>query len=383
VSQRLLSQPGFYTSNWDNSLWAVLAQLLGMGKALPQQLAGSYRYMLQEFVKAWKDGKVPVVSQLITWLGSNNALMRRCCANTAAYINIPALQIMPPSSSTHKPMDEIQALRQEQALELLVARAAAAGPDFRAVQDSSGKATFIAPLRQQCIPDTNGTAAALLASGADTGRPNVSDPDALPAFLPHRVRWEASCEDSIDNDCDGLIDSEDPDCGFRPVTKTAQQLSWSPTAPLPNAAAAALVALAYARSEGAALDRVDKTRLQCWALGQATYLVGGSGRSYVVGLGRQAPQRVAHMSSACPASGPCSWYESYYSASPNPQAGLMEGALVGGPDARDGYSDERASAGAAVGVHYNAPFVGALAGLLDSGVSAMACMKLYTVYGIL
>jgi hypothetical protein len=61
VSQRLLAQPGFYTSNWDNSLWAVLAQLLGLGKALPQQLAGSYRYMLHEFIKTWKNGKVPEV----------------------------------------------------------------------------------------------------------------------------------------------------------------------------------------------------------------------------------------------------------------------------------------------------------------------------------
>ncbi len=291
-------------------------------------------------------------------------------------------QIKQPDDSVHEPLDAIQAMRQEQALEVLAAQAAAAGPDFRLVQDSSGKATFIAPLRLQCAPDVNLTATALLASGTNTSSQSVPDEDGLPSFLPHHVRWEASCDDGVDNDCDGLTDSEDPDCSFRPVVKTARQLSWSPGEPLPSAAAAALVVLAYAKAEGAELGAVETGRLQCWALGQAAYMLGAGGRSYVVGLGKQAPQRVAHMSSACPASGPCSWYESYYSTSPNPQAGLVEGALVAGPDARDGYSDERASAGAAVGVHYNAPFAGALAGLLDSGVSAMSCMKLYTVYGI-
>ena len=264
---------------------------------------------------------------------------------------------------------------QRDAAQAAVAKAEAAGTDMQLLRSASG-ATLLAPKRQQCVPDLNTSSAAqpILSSGGS---------QAAELFLPHHVRWEASCDDGIDNDCDGLIDSEDPDCGFRPVVKTARLLSWSPNEPLPNAAAAALVTLAYAKADGGVLKPADRTRLQCWALGQAGYMVGASsGRSYVVGLGKQAPQRVAHMSSACPASGPCSWYESYYSTSPNPQAGLVEGALVAGPDARDGYSDERASAGAAVGVHYNAPFVGALAGLLDSGVSAMACMKLYTVYGV-
>jgi hypothetical protein len=283
----------------------------------------------------------------------------------------PLLQIMP--SSMFGSLQETQLLQRDAAIAVLV-KAEAEGPDMQLLRSRSG-ATLLAPKHQQCVPDLN------TSSGAQPIF-SISSPQIGGLFLPHHVRWEASCDDGIDNDCDGLTDGEDPDCGFKPVMKTPKLLSWSPAAPLPNAAAAALVALAYAKADGGSLKPEDRTRLQCWALGQAKYMVGGgSGRSYVVGQGRQAPQRVAHMSSACPASGPCSWYESYYSASPNPQAGLVEGALVGGPDARDGYSDERASAGAAVGVHYNAPFVGALAGLLDSGVSAMACMKLYTVYG--
>jgi hypothetical protein len=51
----------------------------------------------------------------------------------------------------------------------------------------------------------------------------------------------------------------------------------------------------------------------------------------------------------------------------------VAGALVAGPDARDGYADARLSPGARVGVHYNAPLVGALAGLLQGGVQQAAC----------
>jgi hypothetical protein len=62
VTPRLMAQPSFYTANWDNSLWAVLAQLLSLGPQLPPQLAGGYRYLLHEFVRTWKNGKVPLVS---------------------------------------------------------------------------------------------------------------------------------------------------------------------------------------------------------------------------------------------------------------------------------------------------------------------------------
>ncbi len=56
-----MAQPSFYAPNWDNSLWAVLAQLLSLGPQLPPQLSGRYRYMLHEFIRTWKGGKVPLV----------------------------------------------------------------------------------------------------------------------------------------------------------------------------------------------------------------------------------------------------------------------------------------------------------------------------------
>jgi hypothetical protein len=49
------------------------------------------------------------------------------------------------------------------------------------------------------------------------------------------------------------------------------------------------------------------------------------------------------------------------------------GALVVGPDAWDAFSDDRSSPQSRVGLHYNAPLLGALAGLVHMGVAAGHC----------
>jgi hypothetical protein len=97
-------------------------------------------------------------------------------------------------------------------------------------------------------------------------------------------------------------------------------------------------------------------------------------------VGKQAPQRVQHMQSSCPRAGACSWFTAFYPGRPNPQLELAEGALVAGPGAADQFVDDRTSNSSAVGVHYNAPFVAALAGLLDSGASSKSCGQLRGVF---
>ena len=58
---------------------------------------------------------------------------------------------------------------------------------------------------------------------------------------------------------------------------------------------------------------------------------------------------------------------------PRANPSTLYGALVAGPGADDGYEDSRLSPGARVGVHFNAPLVGALAGLLQRGASQQRC----------
>nr|BAF62178.1 cellulase [Mesocentrotus nudus] len=95
---------------------------------------------------------------------------------------------------------------------------------------------------------------------------------------------------------------------------------------------------------------------------QIHYMLGSSGRSFVVGFGENPPQRPHHRSSSCPDQPQsCSWNE-YNSGSANPQT--LEGALVGGPDQNDNYTDERSDyISNEVACDYNAGFQSAVAGL--------------------
>ncbi|XP_076065257.1 endoglucanase E-4-like [Oratosquilla oratoria] len=72
---------------------------------------------------------------------------------------------------------------------------------------------------------------------------------------------------------------------------------------------------------------------------QIHYILGDTGRSFVVGFGHNPPQRPHHASSSCPsAPASCDW--SNFN-SPEPNAHVLEGALVGGPDKNDFYEDKR------------------------------------------
>jgi len=98
------------------------------------------------------------------------------------------------------------------------------------------------------------------------------------------------------------------------------------------------------------------------------YILGDNPRnsSYVVGFGENYPINPHHRAS----SGRYEWQPAIEHKA-DPQRHLLYGALVGGPDAEDGYMDDvEEYAYSEVAIDYNAGFVGAMAGIttyLDDG----------------
>ncbi|XP_070574565.1 uncharacterized protein [Ptychodera flava] len=121
-------------------------------------------------------------------------------------------------------------------------------------------------------------------------------------------------------------------------------------------AATALIAL-LAADEG-----INPTVYRDLAKKQIHYMLGSSGRSFVVGYGVNPPVRPHHRSSTCPdPPQTCSW-ANFRTTEEN--AHVLEGALVGGPFINDTYLDERPDYyHNEVACDYNAPFQSAVAGL--------------------
>ena len=95
---------------------------------------------------------------------------------------------------------------------------------------------------------------------------------------------------------------------------------------------------------------------------QIHYMLGSTGRSFVVGFGNNPPQRPHHASSSCKdPPEPCSW-DDFKSPDPNPH--ILYGALVGGPSQDDSYADVRSDyVKNEVTCDYNAGFQSAVAAL--------------------
>ena len=93
-------------------------------------------------------------------------------------------------------------------------------------------------------------------------------------------------------------------------------------------------------------------------------MLGDSGRSFVVGFGKNFPKQPYHRASAC-ASPParCDWGTFVDTSTDNPHQ--LNGALVGGPSApNDYYKDDRTDyIMAGVTLDHNAGFQSAVAGL--------------------
>ncbi|XP_046610202.1 endoglucanase E-4-like [Neodiprion virginianus] len=99
-----------------------------------------------------------------------------------------------------------------------------------------------------------------------------------------------------------------------------------------------------------------------FARDQIHYILGGTGRSYVVGWGLNPPKQAHHAAASCPdRPAPCGWAE-FNRTAPNPQ--ILHGALVSGPDEADRFLDFREDyIYTEVTLDYNAGFTSAVAGL--------------------
>ncbi len=130
--------------------------------------------------------------------------------------------------------------------------------------------------------------------------------------------------------------------------------------PLRYATTAAFVALSYAE-HGKPTSAEKKEQYRAFAKSQIDYALGSSGRSYVVGFGENYPQNPHHRTA-----------HGSYTNNINDPANtrhVLYGALVGGPDRNDSYSDDRNQYQLTeVACDYNAGFTAALA-------------KLYKEYG--
>ena len=116
---------------------------------------------------------------------------------------------------------------------------------------------------------------------------------------------------------------------------------------------------------------INSNKYRLFSRKQIHYMLGDSGRSYVVGFGNNPPQRPHHRSSSCPSTGTCDW-NNYNNPGPNPQT--LNGALVGGPDENDYYEDKRQDyVKNEVACDYNAGFQSAVAGLRYVALKGKLC----------
>jgi len=123
---------------------------------------------------------------------------------------------------------------------------------------------------------------------------------------------------------------------------------------------AAFICLVASKSH---LLQADKQRdYRQFAEDQVDYLLGKMGKSYMIGFGKNFPLKPHHRSSSCPRTGACGWVLGYENTEPNPY--MLIGALVGGPDVNDNWSDDRSNHTTnGVSLNQNAGFQGAVAGL--------------------
>lgn len=104
-------------------------------------------------------------------------------------------------------------------------------------------------------------------------------------------------------------------------------------------------------------DPAIKQSIDCTVRKQLGYIIGDTGRSFVVGYGTNPPARPHHRASSCPPIGvQCTW--DYYN-NPGPNPHTLYGAVVGGPGASDDYNDDRNDyIKNEVATDYNAGFTG-------------------------
>lgn len=150
----------------------------------------------------------------------------------------------------------------------------------------------------------------------------------------------APLEESLDWWCSG-------------ITTSPKGLAWlDQWGSLRYATTAAMLAASYSESDACSSDKAEKYMEFCER--QVNYALGSSGRSYVVGFGENPPEHPHHRTSQG------SWADNMNE--PASHRHVLFGALVGGPDASDGYTDTVSDYNKnEVADDYNAGFTGALA----------------------
>ena len=139
------------------------------------------------------------------------------------------------------------------------------------------------------------------------------------------------------------------------ITYSPKGLAWlDQWGSLRYATTTAFVATVYSRWDGCPSDKVST--YWDFAVSQADYALGSSGRSYVVGFGENPPEHPHHRTSQG------SYCDNMNE--PGEARHTLYGALVGGPDASDGYSDTVSDYNKnEVACDYNAGFTGLMAAM--------------------
>ncbi|KAK9867945.1 hypothetical protein WJX84_010587 [Apatococcus fuscideae] len=127
--------------------------------------------------------------------------------------------------------------------------------------------------------------------------------------------------------------------GNNGITVTPKGLAWTTDwGSLRNSANAALIAMIYSNQ---VTNITLATQYRCWAQGQIRYMLGDTGRSFVVGFGQDPPSHESHRAASCPyPPATCGW--DVYS-NPAPNAHVLFGALIGGPSVTDNFTDVRSN----------------------------------------
>ncbi|KAK3784995.1 hypothetical protein RRG08_037947 [Elysia crispata] len=113
---------------------------------------------------------------------------------------------------------------------------------------------------------------------------------------------------------------------------------------------------------------IEPTKYRKWAMEQINYFLGDNNHdggcfSFEIGYGSKFPRNPHHRAASCPdPPAPCTYDQE---KAPGFSPHILQGALVGGPDKDDSYTDERSDyIHNEVALDYNAGFQGALAGIV-------------------
>ena len=170
------------------------------------------------------------------------------------------------------------------------------------------------------------------------------------ALLLARITGEESYKRAIENNLDywtiGVNNQK--------IKYTPKGLAWLDTwGSLRYATTTAFLASVYSEWKGCPKEK--QSIYQKFAVSQAEYALGSSGRSFMIGYGNNYPKNPHHRTAH-------GGWENNVSGASSQNRHILVGALVGGPNANDEYKDDRNDYTAnEVACDYNAGFTGLLA----------------------